>query len=34
MAAGGSPIRIMTRDEVQEMWTKRVAYLKDLLAGL
>jgi len=34
MAAGGSPIRVMTRDEVQEMWTKRVAYLKDLLAGL
>lgn len=34
MAAGGSPLRIMTRDEVQEMWTKRVAYLKDLLAGL
>jgi len=34
MEAGGSPIRIMTRDEVQEMWTKRVAYLKDLLAGL
>jgi len=34
MAAGGSPIRVMTRDEVQEMWAKRQTYLKDLLAGL
>ena len=34
MAAGGSPIRIMTRAEVQEMWAKRQTYLEDLLAGL
>jgi len=34
MAAGGSPLRIMTRAEVQEMWQKRQTYLEDLLAGL
>lgn len=34
MEAGGSPMRIMTREEVQEMWTKRQDYLEDLLAGL
>ncbi len=34
MEAGGSPIRIMTREEVQEMWAKRQTYLEDLLAGL
>jgi len=34
MEAGGSPIRIMTRAEVQEMWQKRQTYLEDLLAGL
>ncbi len=34
MAAGGSPIRVMTRAEVQEMWQKRQTYLEDLLAGL
>ncbi len=34
MKAGGSPIRVMTRDEVREMWNRRVATLKDLLAGL
>ncbi len=34
MEAGGSPMRIMTRAEVQEMWQKRQTYLEDLLAGL
>jgi len=34
MEAGGSPIRIMTRAEVQDMWAKRQTYLEDLLAGL
>jgi tripartite-type tricarboxylate transporter receptor subunit TctC len=34
MEAGGSPIRVMTRAEVQEMWQKRQTYLEDLLAGL
>lgn len=34
MAAGGSPMRIMTRAEVQEMWVKRQTYLEDLLEGL
>ncbi len=34
MEAGGSPIRIMTRTEVQDMWAKRQTYLEDLLAGL
>ncbi|MGF1619443.1 MAG: tripartite tricarboxylate transporter substrate binding protein [Rhodomicrobiaceae bacterium] len=34
MAAGGSPLRVMTREEVQEMWTKRKAYLTELLKGL
>jgi tripartite-type tricarboxylate transporter receptor subunit TctC len=34
MAAGGSPLRVMTREEVQEMWKKRQAYLTELLKGL
>ncbi|MEM7238599.1 MAG: tripartite tricarboxylate transporter substrate binding protein [Pseudomonadota bacterium] len=34
MKAGGSPMHIMTRDEVIDMWNKREATLKDLLEGL
>lgn len=34
MKAGGSPIRVMTRAEVQAMWKERQAYLKELLKGL
>ncbi len=34
MKAGGSPMNIMTREEVQKMWADRQAYLKDLLKGL
>ena len=34
MNAGGSPIRVMSRDEVQKMWQRREAFLKELLAGL
>ena len=34
MKAGGSPMRIMTRDEVLEMWAARETTLKELLAGL
>lgn len=34
MAAGGSPMHIMTRDEVIEMWAAREETLKELLAGL
>ncbi len=34
MKAGGSPMRIMTRQEVQEMWKKRQAYLTELLKDL
>jgi len=34
MAAGGSPMHIMTRDEVKEMWATREQTLKELLAGL
>ena len=34
MQAGGSPMKVMTREEVQKMWAERQAYLKDLLAGL
>ena len=34
MQEGGSPMKIMTRDEVLEMWKQREATLKDLLAGL
>ena len=34
MEAGGSPMRIMTRDEVKAMWAAREETLKELLAGL
>lgn len=34
MKAGGSPMHIMTRDEVLEMWAARQATLEELLAGL
>lgn len=34
MAAGGSPMHIMTREEVLEMWAARQATLEELLAGL
>ena len=34
MKAGGSPLKIMTRAEVQQMWSDREAYLTELLAGL
>ena len=34
MQAGGSPMHIMTREEVLEMWAAREATLKELLAGL
>ena len=34
MKAGGSPMHIMTRDEVLAMWAARERTLKDLLAGL
>lgn len=34
MEAGGSPMNIMTRDEVKAMWAAREETLKELLAGL
>ena len=34
MKKGGSPIRIMSREDVQAMWIERQAYLTELLAGL
>ncbi|MEM7178144.1 MAG: tripartite tricarboxylate transporter substrate binding protein [Pseudomonadota bacterium] len=34
MKAGGSPMKIMTRDEVIEMWQDRQKTLEELLAGL
>ena len=34
MEAGGSPMHIMNRDEVLEMWTARQATLEELLSGL
>jgi len=34
MAAGGSPMKIMTREEVQAMWAARQETLTELLAGL
>ncbi len=34
MEAGGSPMNIMTRDEVKKMWAEREAYLTELLKGL
>ncbi|MCH9705254.1 MAG: tripartite tricarboxylate transporter substrate binding protein [Proteobacteria bacterium] len=34
MKAGGSPMHVMTRAEVQAMWKERQAYLSDLLKDL
>lgn len=34
MKAGGSPMKIMSREEVQAMWAKRQETLTELLAGL
>lgn len=34
MKAGGSPVKVMNRDEVQAMWKRRQAYLTDLLKDL
>lgn len=34
LEAGGSPVKVMTRDEVKEMWQQREETLQDLLAGL
>lgn len=34
MKAGGSPMRVMTREQVQAMWKERQAYLGDLLKDL
>ncbi len=34
MKAGGSPMKIMNRDEVLQMWAERQAYLTELLADL
>ena len=34
MKKGGSPIRILTRDEVRKMWEKREAFLGELLKDL
>ncbi len=34
MKAGGSPVKVMSRAEVQTMWAERQAFLADLLKGL
>lgn len=34
MKAGGSPMRVMSREEVQAMWKERQAYLSELLKDL
>ena len=34
MSAGGSPMHVMTRDEVLAMWKEREEYLEQLLQGL
>ena len=34
MKAGGSPMKIMTREEVQAMWAEREKFLGELLKGL
>ena len=34
MKDGGSPMRVMTREQVQKMWKERQAYLTDLLKDL
>ena len=34
MKAGGSPVKVMSRAEVQSMWKERQAFLQELLKGL
>ena len=34
MVAGGSPMKVMSREEVQAMWAERQSFLETLLAGL
>lgn len=34
MKEGGSPMRVMGREELKEMWKERQAYLEELFAGL
>ena len=34
MKAGGSPVKVMSREEVQAMWAERQAFLAELLKGL
>ena len=34
MKAGGSPVKVMTREEVQAMWAARQTALAELLKGL
>ena len=34
MKNGGSPVRVMNRQQVQQMWKKRQAFLTELLKGL
>jgi hypothetical protein len=34
MSAGGSPMHVMNREEVLEMWAARQTTLEELLAGL
>ena len=34
MQEGGSPVRVMTREQVQAMWKERQAYLAELLKDL
>ncbi|MDI5933261.1 Bug family tripartite tricarboxylate transporter substrate binding protein [Halomonas kalidii] len=34
MKEGGSPMRVMDRQELKEMWQERQAYLEELFAGL
>ena len=34
MKAGGSPVKVMTRAEVQAMWAERQSFLSELLKGL
>ncbi len=34
MKAGGSPMNVMNREEVQKMWAEREEFLKELLSGL
>jgi tripartite-type tricarboxylate transporter receptor subunit TctC len=34
MKAGGSPVKVMSREEVQKMWAERQTFLAELLKGL